>query len=162
MATQESTAFASGVTTLSVKRGRCALPKEVVEAWKLGTRQDDEKLIAELIAEGHIRLHRWGDVNSRMDRIRRDAEREDDPATQELLLRAYYDRFREAGFSVADNNRLTLSQPLVLAITGGSTPEVRPAERKSGPKVKLYVELAFNAVDILTNEARMRRQPEED
>ena len=146
-------AFASGTSTLSIKRGRCALPKDVVAAWELGGSLGDEKLVAELQGEGHIRLHRRQAVQARIDASLKEAEEEEGITARQRALRAHYDRFRYVGFSAADNNRLLLPQPSVLALIGSTD---------VGAKVKLYVELAFDAVDLLTNLARLRRQPDED
>jgi len=145
--------FASGTSTLSLKRGRCALPKDVVDRWKLGSTPGDDMLVSELIGEGHVRLYRRTTVEGRMAAWLKEAEEEESPVLRQQALRAHYDRFRDVSFTATDNNRLALPQPLVLALTGSTI---------LAGKVKLYVELGFDAVDLMMNLARMARQPGEE
>lgn len=155
--------FPSGTTTLSVKRGRCALPKEVVERWKLGTQPGDDILKAELTAEGGIRLHRRAVVEERIERLKAQAHAEASTRERERRLRAINDRFRDVRFSAGDGNRLSLPAPVVLALTGSEVVEPTTVKgRRAGVKFKLYVELAFDAVDLLPNDARLERQDFEE
>jgi hypothetical protein len=132
---------------LDVARGRFRLTVDILQSvgWQapaMGT-----TLVAELVQEGHIRLHLQKAIESRIAADVTRAGEEPDPVLAGEQKQVVADRYHEVRFSRADNDRVTLRPEAVMALVGDRADE----------RVRLFLQVGDSTVDVMTNAVRLAR-----
>lgn len=130
------------------RRGRLAIPGDVLASvdWKLtGTGM----LVVEIVSSGHLRLHTETSGSELMTSELADLEMQDvEKEELETLRQVTVDRFHEGRYSAKDRNRLTMTQAVVMAFIGPNSPT---------GSLRVFVQARKTAIDVMTNEVRLRR-----
>lgn len=141
--------FATAIASLEVRKRRFILVEEVRRAAKWGASAEDEEIVAEFVAPGHLRLHRKPDVGPAMQRAERGIGRRlADSREQEVALQTLRDKYQPAEFIPSDGYRIELREESVLAFLG---------DKEHPQSVKIFLQVGEKAIDIMTHEVRMER-----
>lgn len=145
----DSGRFATAVASLEVRKRRFILAEDVRRGAQWDKLAEDEEIVAEFVAPGHLRLHRKPDIQPAMlSAERRIKERMSDPAEQEVALQTLRDRYHSADFVPSDRYRIELREESVLAFLG---------DKDHPQSVKIFLQVGEKAIDLLTHEVRMER-----
>ena len=132
---------------LDVAKGRFTLTVDILQSieWKADSLADD--LVAEVVAEGHIRLHRRATIGPKIESDLARAAAEADPAKAGELRQVVADRYHDVKFYRADNDRASLRQEVVMALIGD----------RAEQKVRLFLQVADGWLDVMTNVVHLER-----
>jgi hypothetical protein len=141
--------FATAIASLEVRKRRFILAEGVRRGAQWDKSAQDEEIVAEFVAPGHLRLHKKSDIRPVMlSAERRIKERISDPAEQEVARQALRDRYQSADFAPSDRYRVELREESVLALLG---------ERDYPQSVKIFLQVGEKAIDLMTHEVRIAR-----
>ena len=147
MATPRS--YVTDAIWLNLNRGRFTLTAEIIRSAGWVDTLEHEELVAEIVEDGHIRLHRRTQIQKRKEQDDQDAVNES--TTEDALQtrrQVLADRYHDVKFSRADNNRVVLRPEVVMAIVG---------ESDRGERIRLFIQAGDSTVDVMTNTVRMSR-----
>lgn len=140
----------SGVVTLDYARARFTLLVEVARSAGWNDLDETEVLVAEFIEEGHVRLHRQANVESKLAAHERRVLRATaySPENQQRQLQILADRFREVTLYQSDNNRVHVSDEVAMALVG---------ELEKDRSCRIYLQAGIDVVEVMTHSVRMKR-----
>ena len=145
----DSGRFATAIASLEIRKRRFILAEDVRRAAGWDKPGEDEQIVAEFVAPGHLRLHRKADASRTIESAeRRIKQRTPDPLEQEVALQVLMDRYQVAEFAPSDRYRIELREESVLAFLG---------DKEYPQSVKIFLQVGEKAIDLLTHDARMER-----
>lgn len=136
--------FLSSIVTLDDRR-RFKIPKSMLEGLSWQGSEAPRLLMAEIVAEGHLRLWDAMEIATHLDQLEAELlEESGEPSIENEAIRVLHDRFRQVSLRPSDG-RVQLSEALHLVV------------EPTLSTCFLYVELGRGYIDVLSAMARMAR-----